>query len=242
MKPWSELLKMNPEDRAAYMALPEVAAEMAEDERKSREAKEERERRDAAYFAARQPEEAKCLMVSVGVPRRAIGIVIEKADETEAIKAASEADDLLVLSGSPGCGKTIAAALWVWQYLRDPKRWTANDYDRQINFKGSVPIWVTAARLSRWDRYDEEAVKALLTTRRLVVDDLGGEYLDKNGFYTGLLDELVNEREANRRATIFTTNLNAKAFRDRYGERIYDRIKEGGRFIACGNVSLRKAS
>ena len=113
MKPWSELLKMNPEDRAAYMALPEVAAEMAEDERKSREAKEERERRDAAYFAARQPEEAKCLMVSVGVPRRAIGIVIEKADETEAIKAASEADDLLVLSGSPGCGKTIAAALWV---------------------------------------------------------------------------------------------------------------------------------
>jgi DNA replication protein DnaC len=243
MKTWAEMSRMTKEDREAYLAQPEVAAEMAEIERKEKEVRDECERKSHEHFAKHQPTLAKSMMTETGVPHRAAQLVCEMTvDETEAVKAVAESLDLLVLSGTPGCGKTIAAALWVWQYLRDPKRWRGTGCDTQINFHGPKPIWVTAARLSRWDRYDEDAMTSLLTTKRLVVDDLGGEYLDKNGFYGGLLDELVNEREANKRPTIFTTNLNAKAFHDRYGERIYDRIKEGGRFIACGNVSLRKAS
>jgi DNA replication protein DnaC len=244
MKSWGEMYKMSKEDREEYLALPEIVAELAEMERKSKEEREKQERMEMEYFAGTQPGLAKNYVVGIGIPRRASGTVFEETqnvEQTEAIKAIENALDLLVLSGSPGCGKTIAAAMWVWQYVREPKRWKQSQYDHQISFTGSKPIWITAARLSRWDRYDEDAMKELLTTKRLVVDDLGGEYLDKNGFYTGLLDELVNEREANKCPTIFTTNLNAQAFRDRYGERIYDRIKEGGRFVACGNVSMRKA-
>lgn len=242
MKTWAEMARMTKEDREAYMAQPEIAAEMAENERKAKEAQDENEKRRREHFDSHQPGLARSMMTAIGVPHRAGQLVCDMVvEETESVKATREALDLLVLSGAPGCGKTIAAALWVWQYVGDIKRWQGTDYDTQINFHGSKPIWVTAAKLSRWDRYDEEAMTSLLTTKRLVVDDLGGEYLDKNGFYTGLLDELVNEREANKRPTIFTTNLNAKAFHDRYGERIYDRIKEGGRFIACGNVSMRKA-
>ena len=243
MKSWGEMLRMSKEEREAYQALPEVVAEMAEEDRKVKAAQEESERRRQEHFAKQQPELAKSLMRAIGVPLRAGQLVCETTPaETEAVKAIVGAlDSLLILSGTPGCGKTIAAALWVWHYVREPKRWRWNDYEMQISFQSSKPIWLTAARLSRWDRYDEDAMTKLLSTKRLVVDDLGGEYLDKNGFYTGLLDELVNEREANHRATIFTTNLNAPAFRDRYGERIYDRIKEGGRFIACGNASMRKA-
>jgi DNA replication protein DnaC len=101
-------------------------------------------------------------------------------------------------------------------------------------------VWVTAAKLARWERYDEEAMNKLLRTPRLVIDDLGGEYLDKGGFYASLLDELINERQSSSRPTIMTTNLAAEAFKARYGERIVDRIREGGRFFECGNASLRR--
>jgi DNA replication protein DnaC len=107
-------------------------------------------------------------------------------------------------------------------------------------FKGSPVVWVTAAKLARWERYDQEEMAKLLKVGKLVIDDLGGEYLDKGGFYASLLDELINERQAGSRATILTTNLDAAGFSSRYGERIVDRIREGGRFFACGNASLRR--
>ena len=257
MKTWTELEPMTREEREAYFDSPEVRAEIEAD----RKAKIEKEAADKeafrVWFAAHQPEWAIKYFSQLLIPTRAKEVVLSNTEGTEATSAAAqETSDILVLSGSPGCGKTVAAALWIFRFVADPARWVFDDKPIKPPKKGEAyygcgparprftspaPIWMTAARLSRQDRYDEDSMSDLLTTDRLVVDDLGGEYLDKNGFYMGLLDEIVNEREANKRPTIFTTNLNAKAFRDRYGERIYDRIKEGGRFIACGNVSMRKA-
>jgi DNA replication protein DnaC len=257
MKTWAELCKMTQAEQDAYLASPEAQAEIeaCKREKEVREASE-REAHER-WFAANQPGWASSYFSKLPIPERARELVLAGPVETEATIAASrDALDILVLSGSPGCGKTIAAALWLHRFIVSPERWVYDDRpdkplkkgevfygcSKHPRFTVSAPIWITAARLSRQDRYDEEAMGALLTTERLVIDDLGGEYLDKNGFYMGLLDEIVNERQGNKQATVLTTNLNLEKFHERYGERIYDRIKQGGRFVACGNVSMRKAT
>lgn len=180
----------------------------------------------------------------LGIPTRALDSMRGAREETKAIQASAGSLDFLVLSGGPGCGKTVAAALWVSLYVSDPIHWARGEryYGEEGKpcFRGLRPIWISAAKLARCDRYDEEEMTKLLQTPRLVIDDLGGEFLDKGGFYASLLDEIVNERQAESKPTILTTNLDAEGFKSRYGERIADRIREGGRFVGCGSESLRR--
>jgi DNA replication protein DnaC len=194
-----------------------------------------------AKFLAYLPAEIDKIIHKAGVPDRARISIAVAMEDTEARRAASGAIDMLVLSGNPGCGKTVAAAEWIHAYLSDVSKWGSGvDWNSGIKFVGHMPVWVTAAKLARWERYYEDTMKTILTSPRLVIDDLGGEYLDKGGFYASLLDEIVNERQAGSRPTIMTTNLASAAFKERYGERIVDRIREGGRFFECGNSSLRR--
>ena len=218
------------------------------DEYKAKAAKEKSDEEFYRAKAARELGDDKVGKArKFGIPERAAIVVLgSEIEETEAIRAATGTKDMLVLSGAPGCGKTVAAALWATEEIRKPELWFYTDrmggvygsYGNQ--FKGSPIVWVTAAKLARWERYDQEEMAKLLKVGKLVIDDLGGEYLDKGGFYASLLDELINERQAGSRSTILTTNLDAAGFSSRYGERIVDRIREGGRFFACGNASLRR--
>lgn len=204
--------------------------------RKEEEAKAEAERFEASLGPAQVS-----YLDHLGIPTRALEAARGPLLSTAALDASKGAKDFLVLSGGPGCGKTVAAVVWISDYVSGRKRWgesTIYGSDRP-EFKGTAPIWITAARLARCDRYDEARMTKLLRTPRLVIDDLGGEYLDKGGFYASLLDEIVNERQAESKPTIMTANLNAEAFKERYGERIIDRIREGGRFVGCGDHSLR---
>jgi len=217
----------------------EGKASVAERLRREAERKAEEERR---YQEMLGPAMVK-YVDGLGIPARALEAMRGTREETKAIQASTGALDFLVLSGGPGCGKTVAAALWISSYVSDHSLWS-NESRLGLrpapSFHGSAPIWVTAAKLARCDRYDENHMTKLLRTPRLVIDDLGGEYLDKGGFYASLLDEIVNERQAESKPTIMTTNLNAEAFKERYGERIVDRIREGGRFVGCGDQSLRR--
>lgn len=218
------------------------------DEYKAKEkAQEEWVAKQRAKAKASFPGDKLAQAIKWGVPERAAEIVLSDARfATEASKAVDGATDMLVLSGSPGCGKTVAAALWVTTEIRDDANWNISDRIGGIfenygnSFHGKLCVWTTAAKLARWERYDDEQMQKLLRTAKLVIDDLGGEYLDKGGFYASLLDEIINERQAASRPTVMTTNLDATAFSARYGERIIDRIREGGRFFACGNKSLRR--
>src|SRR5882757_7087206 len=145
------------------------------------------------------------------IPTRFLDRLVAGAIEpSDAREATGETFDLLVLSGGPGTGKTLAACEW----LRDVKRggW-----------------FVTAALLARYPRYDAKAMHDLLTCRALVVDDLGCEYMDDKGNFMAVLDEVINARYGERLPTLITTNLNADAFKERYGSRIADRIREDGR-------------
>lgn len=139
---------------------------------------------------------------------------------TEATSELRDDDRMVCLSGNPGCGKTVAAADWLWRRLPG--------------------LFVKSARLARWERYDNEAMNRLLRCPRLVIDDLGTEFQDAKGNFMAILDELIDVRHDHSRPTVMTTNLDAAAFKLRYGERIADRIREDGRFVSLSGGSMRK--
>lgn len=215
-----------------------IEARMAEMERQEADPAWRADREKSTALAeARRRGAALAELERLGVPLKDIApIRAEAIRETDAVKALDGSWRLLALSGGPGSGKTTAGTLWLWRYV-DAAVKQADVY--QPNQRLPI-VFTTAVRLSRWQRYDSTKMETLLSADRVVVDDLGAEYLDEKGFYLSLLDELVNERYANLKPTLLTTNLDVIAFRARYGERIADRIRECGRFVSVGEKSLRR--
>ena len=184
----------------------------------------------------------------MGIPSRTLNAA-RSAEQTAAVKAVLEAGDseMLILSGGVGCGKSVAAAKWIVDGIMDEKRWKLSRgvdyYDNTIEYyfqNNDASVWVSATQLSRIDHYDGEGIAKFTKCSRLVIDDMAVEYMDAKGFYLSLLDEILNDRYANKRATVMTTNFDAERFKERYGERIIDRIREAGRFYGCGSESLRR--
>jgi DNA replication protein DnaC len=128
---------------------------------------------------------------------------------------------VLVLSGPPGCGKTVAATWWALQ-----RSW--------------APTFVRATSFAASSRYDRDTRERWLGANALVLDDLGTEYADAKGSFLTDLDELIDTFYGDRRPLVITTNLKAEDFRDRYGARIVDRIRESGRWESIAGASLRR--
>lgn len=236
---------MTREERAAYSAeleawrsTPEGQAELAE----------QKARALAAFEAERLALATRMLRdegaepgYRIGLPPRAVEIVLAGPQSTVAIDAARGAEDILVLLGAPGTGKTVAAVARVGEYVFDVANWSApDDYHQRPYFRRHLPVWITAAELARVDHYRQAEVDRVAKAPLLVIDDLGAEYNDLKRFFCSLLDELVDARYSRKLATIITSNLDASAFAARYGERVLDRLREGGRLVGCGNVSLRQ--
>jgi DNA replication protein DnaC len=172
---------------------------------------------------------------SWAVPRRVLDVLSERPRVTEGVQAVkawqsrSASDWCLVLSGPPGVGKSIAAAWWLAHEARDRR-----------DVPNAFPCWWTAGKLARVSGYDG-TIDRVGKVGPLVIDDLGTEYGDANGYWYSRLDELLDQRYSNNRRTILTTNLNASEFRERYGERIVDRIREATThaFVGLEGASLR---
>lgn len=148
----------------------------------------------------------------------------------KAVRAWAESESwCLVLSSRPGVGKSVAAGLWLLEQSEG------------IKPNGNLTRrWVSGSQLARVDGFGGE-LDQLGKSGPLVIDDLGVEYADRNGALQSRLDGLLDERYANFRKTLITTNLTAAEFRDRYGERIVDRIREAGAnaFVEFRGESLR---
>ncbi|MGC9984757.1 MAG: hypothetical protein ABSF35_14145 [Polyangia bacterium] len=243
-----EYFMLRPEQREAYdrewaawWQTPEGQAERAE-----------RDARERARYEALLPAAIEHVLrdtdicSAIGLPPRAVDVVLSgRLTETPAVQAVRGAVDIVILAGGYGCGKTIAAVEWVREHVARPENWKpTTDYNQKPHqtiphFVGKRPLWTTAAALARLDHFSEAALKPYFTAHRLVVDDLGAEYLDAKGFFGSLFDELLDARYAGKLPTIITTNLDAAGFSARYGARVVDRLREAGRFINCGNTSLR---
>ena len=135
---------------------------------------------------------------------------------------------LLVLSGPVGCGKTTAAAHWL-----------ASTHNRVSLIKTKPRLFLPIAHCARLNRFDDHTMGAVERAKALVLDDLGAEYLDDKGAFTSLLDSIIDARYRHLLPTVITTNLRATEFKDRYGERTIDRLRERGEFIELKGASLR---
>lgn len=124
----------------------------------------------------------------------------------------------LVLTGRPGCGKTLAAT-WAAHQLLSRRRYAPRCV--QCPKQSEAPLFGMEAEEYR-GRCAEKADVLLL-------DDLGeGEQRnEKRSAWRGWVDDVLTQRHAARRKTIITTNRTIDELVTWLGPRLKDRLKEG---------------
>lgn len=204
-----------------------------------------RERENPALAAQRDSDEralvirtASQVLIDHGVPAR---VVRQLADggwrETSAVAKIRSWHAMhswcAVLGGDFGVGKSFAAALWLWLIAFE-----AAEAKRTSTYR-APECWRSAADLARIGNYDRNAFNEVARLPALVIDDLGAEFNDGKGAFLAFLGDLLNERQSNERRTLITTNLAGSAFKERYGQRIIERIREGGVFEGVTGPNMR---
>lgn len=169
---------------------------------------------------------AKILAMSAaGWPERAVRAAIAADITRPAVKLLGGADlgkaNVIVLSGSPGCGKTVASAKWGLARRHPPR-------------------FLRASTFAASSRYSAEDRKLWFEASSLVLDDLGSEYLDAKGSFLVDLDELIDTFYGDLRPLVITTNCRKPTFEQRYGERVMDRLRECATWFSIGEASLRR--
>lgn len=117
---------------------------------------------------------------------------------------------LLVVSGDPGCGKTLCARrLHQWALKMRP-------YD------------LVGVSFHRWPeicdgfkRGEYGVVNDMLTDSLLIIDDLGAEH-DPSKVGMDKMCQILSRRE--RKCTMITTNIQPVAWRERFDARVEDRL------------------
>lgn len=142
----------------------------------------------------------------------AVGSFLSPRDEAQ----------ILVLAGGVGTGKTMAAA---WGCA----------------FHGG--LMCKAMEIVKAGLFDSLEV-APQQFHLMAIDDLGMEPVDAKGYGYAAIFDLLDERYDSGQKTILTTNLTMDDFRARYGSgagaRMWDRIREVGRWVDVPGESMRR--
>lgn len=145
----------------------------------------------------------------------------------------------LILQGSVGNGKTSSAKCLLnvirknnfkygtWDGNYSDENLAMAEYDAATLFEDLV-----------YNRIDKNKV---YTMPVLFIDDLGVEPESYNYFGTILkpMHDVLRARYDRGLITIITTNLTAKLFREFYGERIFDRLKDSSLRVVFTHDSFR---
>lgn len=227
--------------RKQYSAWAETPEGKAELER----IEHEREAEEQAERSKQENERARKFFEESGVPRRVRDVLDAGPADTTALQrvkrwVGDRGKDssvwCLVLSSTKGAGKSVAAGWWMRaNRARSITYWHKGE-------RKDAPAWLTAAAMCRINAYSEEWEAICKHPGPIVIDDLGSEYNDKAGFLQTMVDSLMDARYSEYRPILITTNLNAQAFKERYSERVADRIREGGSFFEFRAESMRRAS
>lgn len=160
-------------------------------------------------------------------------------DDKETISQAKEEaqefcknfDDInynLFFYGQTGLGKTFLSSI-IAKNLLD---------------KGKTVIYERATKMfSLYDDYKfkdytlKDEVEKLYNCDLLVIDDLGSEFLTKNG--VAFLFDLINERLINNKKIIINTNLDISQFSENYTVRLTSRIYENFKIFGFKGDDIR---
>ena len=173
------------------------------------------------------------ILIGWGVPRDYVATIDPDAmGVTEAVRAATSwhksMKPYLVLSGPPGVGKTVAAALWL-------KELTVG-----MTLQKMKRRWVFSNELNRSNVYSGDALTDICTVLALVLDDVGSEYRDKGGLFESTINHVFESRSSLPHRTIITTNLPLREFSSRVGERAWSRIRGYGDFVRLTGDDMRQ--
>lgn len=178
-------------------------------------------------------------LTSCGVPLRCVE-VLAGLQETPALKAVKAwwrgESTFCLLLGAAGAGKSVAASWAIQdQVYPDVLRWIERPHGRRLSAR-----FMRAGDMARMSAYGHEAERefeAMCSVQLFALDDMGTER--PSDTWLALLDELIDRRYGDKLKTVLTTNLDAEAFKKRYGERIADRIRHDGLVAGAGTTSLR---
>lgn len=185
------------------------------------------------------------LWVKRGAPQAEVRMVMrDRLTETPALGFAKEwlvsmlkedARAILVMAGPKGVGKTVAAVYAMMKCSpAAPVGFSAWPESQAPRFRHASDV----AELGVFGSDDDKKARAeLKRCKTLVVDDLGAEYMTEQ--CKVLWDSLVNARYGSAGATILTTNLTHDQFANRYGERVFDRIRGRGEWYDIDGESMR---
>ena len=199
--------------------------------------REEEILRDRARAAERdavaEREKHRARLASWGVPLKDLErVTCDELKPTQALTHAREHEKgdapLLVLCGGAGCGKTTAA---VW--------WIAQPGPVSPYLPLDSPVFLPAFRLQRLSRFNDAEMRRVELARRLVIDDLGLEYMDDKGAFVSFFDGVLDARYRNNLPLLITTNLQGRELAIRYKGRVADRLRESGRVYNIGDSSMR---
>jgi DNA replication protein DnaC len=156
------------------------------------------------------------------LPLRLRRASFETALDTESIRAARAFVDrglpdvgrALVLLGPPGVGKdfAIACALRAWA-----PRWPRSFSCRWASVPTLLREWLATDDV-------DGALRDVIEVDALVLADLGAGFMKRDGLGLGLLEELIDAREAAERTTFISSNLRRDQIAVVVGDRIADRI------------------
>jgi DNA replication protein DnaC len=134
----------------------------------------------------------------------------------------------VVLTGNPGCGKTLLTKILVhsvggvnrrFDHAAGESYWSAVTY--------AEPTLLDAIRASyAYEDGFEQLVEKCANARLLILDDIGAGYVKSGSeeWYDSLLWRFLDNRRDKK--TILTTNLRPKLLAERLGYRCFSRLKD----------------
>jgi DNA replication protein DnaC len=218
-------------------ANPELAAEWSAAMREDDERNIRKERENDGSEARRLALDALRRADVPPKPLRELGPFDPKRGHgAKAVEYLSGKRPVLAMFGTVGQGKTLAG---VWAARELLARMPLDCLATGQNTSPVVFIAATTfARLSAYSVDDKAFFDGLCRVRVLVLDDVGTETLA--GVASAHFDELIDTRINFERRTIITSNLDAKAFKARYGERIADRLRQSAVISQGTGASMRR--
>jgi hypothetical protein len=190
----------------------------------------------------------------MGVPRRvARALAPGVFRETPAIDVArawlATGAGVLVLSGTVGSGKSVAAAWTLENNVETVKCRDPRDDAWEVIPRRRSGRWIAAADLVEASDFDAGFWDPLRKAELLVIDEAGPERIDTKGRALANFSGLLRTRYDNARRTVITTNLPPAEWLRLYGDadggRLRDRLREAGAdfgrspVVAISDVSRR---